>query len=60
MHDHDCDYETGDVSFGKMLTKESYVKYTNSLILVQGNMGRIKEVSVVVEENLPGSDVIQT
>jgi hypothetical protein len=42
-----------------MLTRESYVKH-NSLMLVQGNVGRVKELGVVIGESGRGLGVVRT
>ena len=36
--------------------RESYIKH-NSLMLVQGNVGRVKKLGVVVGENGRGSNI---
>jgi hypothetical protein len=42
-----------------MLTRESYVKH-NSLMLVQGNVERVKKMGVVVGESGRGLGVVRT
>jgi hypothetical protein len=42
-----------------MLTRESYVKH-NSLMLVQGNVGRIKKLGVVVGKSGRSLGVVRT
>jgi hypothetical protein len=42
-----------------MLTRESYVKY-NSLMLVQGHIGRVKKLGVVIGESGHGLGVVRT
>jgi hypothetical protein len=40
-----------------MLTRESYVKHINSLMLIQGNVGRVKKLGVVVGEGGRGLNI---
>ena len=42
-----------------MLTRESYVKH-NSLMLVEGDIGRVKKLGVVVGESGRGLGVVRT
>ena len=39
-----------------MLTRERYVK-RNSLMLVQGNVGKVKKLGVVVGKSVRGSNI---